>query len=133
MAYNILIVDDSSTIRAMIKRTITLADVPVGRFFEAPDGRAALQVMSEGGIDLVLADLNMPEMNGVEMTQQMRLDPQLARLPVVIVSAEPNIEKLQDLARDPIRGYLRKPFTPEGIRDVINRTLGASPGAAKAA
>lgn len=124
MSYRILIVDDSSTIRAMIKRTITMAEVPVERFFEAPDGRAALQVMTEEKVDLVLADLNMPEMNGVEMTLEMQQDPQLAGIPVVVVSAEPDVQKLEALKKDNIRGYIRKPFTPEGVRDAISGLLG---------
>lgn len=127
MAYNILIVDDSSTIRAMIKRTIKLAQVPVAEFYEAPDGRVALQMMDAHKVDLVLADLNMPEMNGVEMTEQMRQDPKLASTPVIVISAEPNIHKLESLTKDNIKGYLRKPFTPEGVRDLISRTLGVDP------
>ena len=123
MSYRILIVDDSSTIRAMIKRTIKLTDVAVEQFYEAPDGRQALQVMTETPIDLVLADLNMPEMNGVEMTQEMHKDPALAGIRVVVVSAEPDVHKLEALKKDNIRGYIRKPFTPEGVRDVISGLL----------
>jgi two-component system, chemotaxis family, chemotaxis protein CheY len=123
MSYRILIVDDSSTIRAMIKRTITLAEVPVERFFEAPDGRQALQVLTEEPIDLVVADLNMPEMNGIEMTAEMRQDPKLAAIPVVVVSAEPDVEKLEALKKDNIRGYIRKPCTPEGVKNVISGLL----------
>ncbi len=130
MSYRILIVDDSSTIRAMIKRTITMAEIPVEAFFEAPDGRQGLQVLTEESVDLVLADLNMPEMNGVEMTREMREDPALAGIPVVVVSAEPDVHKLEALKKENIRGYIRKPFTPEGVRDLLTRIL---PPAVKAA
>ncbi len=107
----------------MIRRTIAMSQVPVDTIFEAPDGRQALQILTEEPVDLVLADLNMPEMNGVEMTFEMRQDPQLAGIPVIVISAEPDLNKLEALRKENIRGYIRKPFTPEGIRDAIASVL----------
>lgn len=124
MAYNILIVDDSATTRGVIKRTIKLAGVPFGQLLEAANGKLALEVMAANTVDLVLADLNMPEMGGVEMTHIMRADLRFKDIPVVVISAEPNVHKLEELKKDNIRGYIRKPFTPEGVRDIIQQTLG---------
>lgn len=124
MAYIILIVDDSATTRGVIKRTIKLAGVPAGELLEAANGKAALEIMAQRQVDLVLADLNMPEMGGVEMTHLMRADEKLKDIPVVVISAEPNVHKLEELKKDNIRGYIRKPFTPEGVRDIIQQTLG---------
>jgi two-component system, chemotaxis family, chemotaxis protein CheY len=124
MAYNILIVDDSATTRAVIKRTIKLAEVPTENIYEASDGNAALEILACLSVDLVLADLNMPGMGGVEMTHNMRQLETTRALPVVIVTAEPNAQKLEQLRDADIQGYIRKPFTPEALRNIINQTLG---------
>ena len=124
MAYNILIVDDSATTRAMIRRTIQLAQVPVANLFEAADGQQALEVLENVRVDLVLADLNMPLMDGIEMTQRMRGCEETRDTPVVVVSADPNARHHEALKTAGIQGYVRKPFTPESVRDVINTVLG---------
>jgi two-component system chemotaxis response regulator CheY len=124
MSYSIMIVDDSATTRAMIKRIIGMAELPVSQLYEAPDGKAALERLAAAPVDLVLADLNMPEMSGVEMTHLMRQDQRMKQIPVVVVSAEPNIDRLTQLKADGVQGYVRKPFTPEVIRDVVTQLLG---------
>ena len=123
MSHNILIVDDSATTRAMIKRTITLCGVPTASILEAEDGKQALDVLAKSPVDLVLADLHMPVMTGVEMTRRVLVDPTLRKIPVVIVSADPNGARIDDLRKQGARGYLAKPFTPEGLRDVITQVL----------
>ena len=70
MSYSILIVDDSATTRAMIKRTIRMTDLPVANLYDAPDGKAALELITKR-VNLILADLNMPEMDGFEMTRRL--------------------------------------------------------------
>lgn len=124
MSYNILIVDDSATTRAMIARTIKLAELPIANIFEAGDGKAALDLLECISVDLVLADLNMPVMGGVEMTHRMRSQESTRDIPVVVISAEPNIDRLTQLADDGIQGYIRKPFTPENVRNVITHVIG---------
>ncbi len=120
MAYNILVVDDSDVIRAMIARTLRLAAVPVAHLFEASNGREALDIMHESWIDVVLADINMPVMNGAEMIDRMREHPATADIPVIVVSSEGATSRMEELARCGITAWVRKPFTPEEIRDVIN-------------
>lgn len=126
MAYNILIVDDSATMRAMIKRIVRMAGVAVGELFEAGDGLAALGILATSRVDLVLADLNMPGMTGVEMTHEMRQDEQLRDIPVIVISAEPNIDRLEQLKKDGVQAYVRKPFTPEAVREVVTRVMGVA-------
>src|SRR5438105_3829117 len=126
MGYTVLIVDDSATTRAIIKRTIRSAGLPVDRFFEAGDGSAALELLACGTIDLVLADLHMPRMDGVEMTRRLLANPETSSIPVVIISAEPNAERIEQLKREGIRAYLRKPFTAEGIRQVVTDVMGVA-------
>lgn len=123
MSHNILIVDDSATTRAMIKRTLGLCGVPTGNLLEAADGQQALDVLDGNPVDLVLADLHMPVMTGVEMTRRMLIDPTLRKIPVVIVSADPNGARIEDLKKQGARGYLAKPFTPEALRDVLSQVL----------
>jgi two-component system chemotaxis response regulator CheY len=127
MGFNILIVDDSATTRAMIKRAVQLSGAAEGgKVLEAENGRHGLAVLTVTHVDLVLADLHMPEMTGVEMTQRMLADAKLRHVPVVVVSAEPSTEKLEQLKSQGVRNYVRKPFTPEAIRNVINQTLGVN-------
>ena len=72
MPLDVLVVDDSDVIRAMIMKTLRLAQVPVRTAFEAANGREALDLLEDNWVDLVLADINMPVMDGVEMVEQMR-------------------------------------------------------------
>jgi two-component system, chemotaxis family, chemotaxis protein CheY len=124
MAFNILIVDDSEIIRSMIARTIGMTGVPIGGIYEAGNGRDALDVMDKNWIDLVLADLNMPVMDGAAMIETMRGDNILSRIPVVIVSAEGSETKKDNLLRHGVKGFVHKPFAPETIRGVIKNVLG---------
>jgi two-component system chemotaxis response regulator CheY len=124
MPYNILIVDDSATTRAMVKRIISLCGFDAAGVLEACDGREALDVLGARAIDLVLADLHMPNMGGIEMTQRMMGDPGLRDIPVVIVSADPNANRIDQLKQQGVKGYLAKPFTPERFRDVLGQLLG---------
>ena len=124
MPYNILIVDDSATTRAMVKRIISLCGFDTAGVFEAGDGNEALDVLGARAIDLVLADLHMPNMGGVELTQRMMSDPRLRNVPVIIVSADPNTNRIDQLKQQGVRGYLAKPFTPERFKDVLGQLLG---------
>lgn len=124
MNYNFLIVDDSETIRAVIKRTLHVTQVPVGKLYEAANGIEALDILHSNWIDLVFADINMPEMNGVEMIEHMSKDGILQTVPVIIVSTEGSQTRIESLRLKGVRGYIRKPFTPEIIRKVVCDVLG---------
>jgi two-component system chemotaxis response regulator CheY len=123
MAYNILIVDDSATIRAVIKRTIGMAGVETKQLFEAANGKLALEVLSKNPIDIVFADLNMPEMGGMELTAAIRASSAWNKMPIVIVSSESMEKRIAVLQAQGINGYIHKPFTPEQIRNVIEQVL----------
>jgi two-component system, chemotaxis family, chemotaxis protein CheY len=123
MAYNILIVDDSATTRALIKRTIRMTDLPIDQLLDAPNGKAALELLAKPAhqVNLILADLNMPEMDGYEMTRRVRANPATSAIPVVVVSATPNAQEFAE--REHVSGCIGKPFTPEEIRDAIKAAL----------
>lgn len=123
MAYNILLVDDSETVRAIISKTLHLAGVETGKILEAANGRDALALLESEWIDLVFADINMPVMGGVEMIDKMHQDGLLKTVPVVIVSTEGSRARIDELMAKGVRAYIRKPFTPEAIRNVIEEVL----------
>jgi two-component system chemotaxis response regulator CheY len=124
MGYTILIVDDSAITRAMIRRTLVMAQIPLAQCLEAGDGKAGLEVLASAKVDLVLADLHMPNMTGVEMTRHILNNEATRNIPVIVVSAEPSAERLEALRQSGVRGCIRKPFTPEAIREVVNQVLG---------
>jgi two-component system chemotaxis response regulator CheY len=121
MIYSILIVDDSATTRALVKRTIRMTDLPVAELQDATNGKAALDLLAAGPVDLILADLNMPEMDGFEMIRRIRADASLKHIPIVVLSASPSAEKFARLEH--VNGFVSKPFTPEAIREVIVKAL----------
>lgn len=129
MGLNVLVVDDSDVIRQMIIRTLDIASIPVSTMFEAGNGREALAVLDESWIDLVLADINMPVMNGVEMLEHMQADPETSDVPVIVVSTEGAAERIEALMNQGVVAWIRKPFTPEEIRDVVNELTNAMPAA----
>ena len=125
MAYNILVVDDSAIVRAVIKKTLDLAGIDVGEIYEAGDGKEGLAQLEDKRIDLVLADINMPEMTGIEMVDRMAQDGLMKTVPVIMVSTEGSQTRMEELKSKGVRAYIRKPFTPEIIREVIDQVLGA--------
>ena len=124
MSFNILAVDDSKTIRKVIKKTLQLSEVPVGEFYEAENGKEALDLMQDNWVDLVFADINMPVMNGVEMIEKMAEDNILDKLPVIIVSTEGSKTRIDELMQKGVKAYLRKPITPENLRNAVKQVMG---------
>jgi two-component system chemotaxis response regulator CheY len=123
MALNILVVDDSSVMRAMIIKTLRLSQLPLGEVLEAPNGQEALKVLDGKWIDLALVDINMPVMDGEEMIDRLRQNPVTEDLPVIIISTEGS-ETRKEVLMQKGAGFVHKPFTPETLRDTILKTLG---------
>ncbi len=124
MSYSVLIVDDSSIVRAMVRKAITMAGLEVGELHEAANGREALEKLSAHWIDIVFADLNMPEMNGVELIDKMAQDAALVSIPVVVVSSEHSQSRIDELKKRGVRAYIKKPFRPEGFKEIVEVLLG---------
>ena len=123
MALNILVVDDSSVMRAIIIKTLRLSQLPLGEVLEAPNGQEALKVLDGKWIDLALVDINMPVMDGEEMINKLRQNPVTEDLPVIIISTEGSETRKEVLMQKGAR-FVHKPFTPETLRDTILKTLG---------
>jgi two-component system chemotaxis response regulator CheY len=125
MSHSVLIVDDSVTTRALIKRAILLSGLDIAEFYEAGHGGEALEQLALHHVDLILADLHMPVMNGVELTRAVMSNPATADIPVAVISAEPSTARLLELRRAGVKGYVRKPCTPETLRDLVAPLLEA--------
>ena len=124
MAYTILIVDDSQTIRSMLERSLAMTGLPINAVIQAENGKVALKTLASMWVDIIFTDIHMPEMDGIGLVTAMQESPEFKDIPVVIVSTEGSATRMAELAKKGVKGYLRKPFTPEKIRDVIVSTLG---------
>jgi CheY-like chemotaxis protein len=122
MGLKILIVDDSLTIRIALRRLLGLLDSELV-LTEADDGAKGLALMQAQRPDLVLADLNMEPMNGLEMIERMRADASLAQTPVVVISSEGDPEVLAELKKKGVHQSIRKPFDLGMISEVLEREL----------
>jgi two-component system chemotaxis response regulator CheY len=121
MPYNILIVDDSQTMRRVLRKTVTLSGVEIGECWEAGDGREALQVLQSRSIDLILSDINMPGLSGLEMIQEMKREEKWRRIPVILITSLADEERLQEPSTLGVEWYLQKPFHPEALRDLLTQ------------
>ena len=128
MALNILIVDDSNTVRAVIAKTLELTGMPIGELYQAGNGKEALDVLKDNWVDLIFSDINMPVMGGIEMIQQMQRDDVLKNIPVIVVSTEGSATRIDQLKEQGVRAYIRKPFTPELVRSVVEDVIGEIDG-----
>ncbi|MBO6537088.1 MAG: response regulator [Balneolaceae bacterium] len=123
MAINILVVDDSAVMRSMIKKTILNSGVEVEQIYEAGNGQEGLDVLAKEWLDILFIDVNMPVMDGMEMLERVRTNPEYVDLPILIVSTESNPERIQ-IIQKMNAGFVHKPFTPEVLRERILEALG---------
>jgi two-component system chemotaxis response regulator CheY len=123
MALNVLIVDDSAVMRAVILKTMRMSGLPLGEIYQAADGQQGLEALNANWIDLVMLDINMPVMNGEQMIEHMLADPDLRTTPVVVVSTEGSKKRIERLQSRGAR-FIHKPFSPEIMRDTIKKILG---------
>ena len=124
MAYNILIVDDSTPMRAVIKKVIRASGFDVGSFFDAANGTEALSVLDQNWLDLILTDYNMPDMDGLTLLKKIKADECMQSIPVVMVTTEGSHERVDTFMASGAAAYIKKPFTPEVIRKTLNTILG---------
>jgi two-component system chemotaxis response regulator CheY len=123
MGMNILIVEDSSVMRSMIAKTVQLSGVDIGDIYQAANGREGLECLDRQRVDLVIADINMPVMNGEDMIDEMLAHPEHRHLPIMVISTEGSQTRIERL-RQKGAVFLQKPFSPEKVRDVLKQMLG---------
>ena len=124
MSYTIMIVDDSETIRSVLKRTLDMTKLSIDAIIEATDGQDAYEKLQHHWVDIIFTDINMPHMNGIEFVTKIQQHSELKEIPVIVISTEGSQTRINTLKQIGIKGYVRKPFTPEKIRDIIISTLG---------
>lgn len=122
MPQRLLIVDDSPAMQRLVARIVSLAGLPHECLFAA-NGREALDLLHRTPVDLVLTDINMPMMDGEEFVNEMRSDPALRALPVIVLSTDATRARVARLAAAGVKGYLSKPFAPEDLRNALERIL----------
>jgi len=122
MAINVLVVDDSSVMRSMIIKTMNMSGLELGEVSQAANGMEALGLLKEKWVDLVVADINMPVMNGEEMINRMMEDPDFKAIPILVVSTEASQARIESLMNKGAR-FIKKPFSPELIRNTIVKML----------
>jgi len=115
----ILVVDDFSTMRRIIKNL--LRDLGFQNITEADDGKTALPILKQGGIEFLVTDWNMPGMTGIELIGEVRKDPNLAHIPILMVTAEAKREQIIAAAQAGVNGYVVKPFTATVLKEKIEK------------
>lgn len=115
----ILIVDDFSTMRRIIKNL--LRDLGFSNTQEADDGLTALPMLQSGNFDFLVTDWNMPGMQGIDLLKAVRADAKLAKLPVLMVTAEAKKEQIVEAAQAGVNGYIVKPFTAATLKEKIDK------------
>ncbi len=123
MKYNILIVDDSEIIQRVIARIMDMIGLPLESLRFATDGVSALDVLASNPVDLVFTGMNMPGMDGMALVARMRDDEMLRRIPIAVISAEQMENRFNRINHPGVRAYIRKPFSPEIIRDTVREIL----------
>ncbi len=116
---DVLIVDDSAAIRKILQRVLRQTEVPIGEVYEASDGVEALEAMRRQPVGLVLSDINMPNMDGLEFLTKMRAEPAWQSIPVLMVSTEGTQAKVMEAVERGASGYVRKPFTADQIKEKL--------------
>ena len=123
MALDILIVDDSAAIRKILQRVLRQTDLPIGEFFEAGDGIEALAQLERHKVGLVLSDINMPNMDGLQLLARLRELRSMNGVPIIMITTEGGQGKVMEAVQLGAAGYVRKPFTAGQIMDKLSTLL----------
>jgi two-component system chemotaxis response regulator CheY len=117
--YDLLIVDDSTAIRKILQRVLHSAEIPLRNVYEAGDGLEAIAILKANKVSLILSDINMPNMDGLQLLTQIRANDAWKSLPVIMITTEGSQVKVIEAAQLGANGYVRKPFTPEQIKNTL--------------
>lgn len=123
MPIKVLIVDDSASMRAVVKKTLAAAGYAVQTCLEAQNGVEALAILHEHQVDVVLSDLHMPEMDGLELLRTLQKEGHVPPC-FILVTTEGRKDRLKEALALGARGYVIKPFQPEGLRKILSLFVG---------
>ena len=124
MSFRVLIVDDSPAMRAFVKRVIEMSGFEAGAYFEAENGEQALAILNDHWVDVILSDINMPIMNGEQFLRRIEADETLRTIPLIVVSTDSTEQRRTQMLALGAKGYVRKPFSPESLRQEMEDVLG---------
>ena len=119
MEADVLVVDDSAAIRKILQRVLRQTGLAIRTIYEAGDGSEALTSLKTNRPNLVLTDINMPHMNGLELLAAIKAQPEWRELPVVMITTEGGEAKVAEAVRLGAAGYVRKPFTADQIKEKL--------------
>jgi two-component system chemotaxis response regulator CheY len=124
MAYRVLVVDDSPAMRVFVRRVLRSSGMEVAECHEAGNGRQALDLLRKRRVDLILTDINMPEMDGEELLRSLKADEMLRSIPVFVISTDATEHSIARMRALGASGYVTKPFLPEDLRRRLEASLG---------
>jgi two-component system, chemotaxis family, chemotaxis protein CheY len=119
MESDVLVVDDSAAIRKILQRVLRQTGMAIRTIHEAGDGEEALALLKAQRVNLVLTDINMPKMDGLQLLAAIKAVPDWRDLPVVMITTEGGETKVGEAVRLGARGYVRKPFTADQIKEKL--------------
>jgi two-component system, chemotaxis family, chemotaxis protein CheY len=122
----VLIVDDSAVMRKIVERALRQGGLDLGEVLEAGNGAEALIAVRRGGLDLILSDINMPVMDGLEFLRNLAAEDLAKGVPVVMITTEGSESRVVEALSAGARGYLRKPFTPEQVKERVAPLVGVT-------
>jgi two-component system chemotaxis response regulator CheY len=120
----VLIVDDSSVMRKIVERALRQAGLELTEVLEASNGAEALTQVQKGGLDMILSDINMPVMDGLEFLKSLARVEAAKGVPVIMITTEGSEARVVEALSAGAKGYLRKPFTPEQVKERVAPLLG---------
>lgn len=124
----ILIVDDSSVMRKIVERSLRQAGLEPMKVIEAGSGTEGLEILKNHSVQLILSDINMPSMDGLEFLRQIRAQNLAPGVPVVMITTESSEEHVKQAILSGAQGYIRKPFTAEQVKERVLPLLAAVQG-----
>jgi two-component system chemotaxis response regulator CheY len=119
MTVDVMIVDDSSAIRKILRRMLGQAGITLGTVVEAGDGVDALEKLKQQPIHLILSDINMPNMDGIQLLTALKSKAEYKHIPVIMITTEGGEAKVMEAVQLGASGYVRKPFTSEQIQEKL--------------
>ncbi|MGD0212137.1 MAG: response regulator [Terriglobales bacterium] len=122
-----LIVDDSSVMRKIVERSLRQAGIELEKVVEASNGSEALNALHDNAVDLILCDINMPVMDGLEFVRAAAGVEGAKGVPIVMITTEGSESHVVQALTAGARGYIRKPFTPDQVKEHVLPVLGRKP------
>lgn len=116
---DVLIVDDSAAIRKILQRVLRQTDLNLGEIKEAGDGTEAVEILKARTFGLILSDINMPQMDGLQLLARIKEMDHLRNVPVIMVTTEGGQGKVMEAVQLGAAGYVRKPFTADQIKEKL--------------